>query len=100
MVKDAEQDVQLQQPEEKLPVLSSTMLGGVLLSGLDIADILTGDPWSLNGAIKWAGLILGAALVFVGRWRASKRLSWSPFFDWVRRTEKEFWEYVNGPPER
>lgn len=68
--------------EGKNPIASWTIWGGVVLSALNIADILTGDPWSLNGAVKWAGLVLGAVLVFAGRSRAERRLRWAKLFSW------------------
>lgn len=67
----------------KNPLRSRTIWGAALLSGLNIADILTGDPWSVNGAVKWSTLLLGAALAFVGRWQAETKLILPSIASWI-----------------
>ncbi|MEO1682648.1 MAG: hypothetical protein AAFS06_05235 [Cyanobacteria bacterium J06631_12] len=79
--------------DKKSPLASETIWGVTLLTLLNIADILTGSPWSWNGAVKWTALILGCYLGLRGRWRASKRLSWRPLLDWLRKpVSDEFWD--------
>lgn len=64
-------------PEGKNPLRSRTIWGVMILSALNVADILTGDPWSVNGGVKWATLLIGALLGLIGRWQADKKLNWS-----------------------
>ncbi|MEL7354060.1 MAG: hypothetical protein AAFN38_21740 [Cyanobacteria bacterium J06560_5] len=53
--------------ETKPPLKSGTIWGLWILSGMEVAEILTGDPFSTNGAIKTVLWLAGTGLVLWGR---------------------------------
>lgn len=61
--------------ETKNPLKSRRFWGFTILT-LEIADLITGDPLSLNGGIKILLWLSGSGLVIWGALDAKQKLTW------------------------
>ena len=56
--------------------LKARRFWGFLILTLEIGDLMTGDPLSLNGAFKIALWLSGSGLIVWGALAAKQRLTW------------------------